>query len=164
MSRALAASTQWAEVLRCAENPGLELIFSNTTEVGIVLDEADVATPPGAAAPRSFPAKLAAFLLHRARWCRFDPARAPVVIPTELIEGNGDKLRDIVMTLAKALERGARVRSAGSTKCASATRWSTASCPARRTKQFAAELRDHPPVRRRHDHDRRAVSAVRHRG
>ena len=101
VSRALAASTQWAEVLRCAENPGLELIFSNTTEIGIVLDETDVATPPGAQAPRSFPAKLAAFLLHRARWSRFDPARAPVVIPTELIEGNGDKLRGIVTTLTK---------------------------------------------------------------
>jgi tagaturonate reductase len=101
VSRALAASTQWAEVLRCAENPGLELVFSNTTEIGIVLDETDAATPPTAAAPRSFPGKLAAFLLHRARWSRFDPARAPVVIPTELIEGNGDKLRGIVTTLTK---------------------------------------------------------------
>jgi tagaturonate reductase len=101
VSRALAASTQWAEVLRCAEDPNVELIFSNTTEIGIVLDETDVATPPGAQAPRSFPGKLAAFLLHRARWARFDVARAPVVIPTELIEGNGDKLRDIVTTLAK---------------------------------------------------------------
>ena len=99
VSRALAASTQWADVLRCAENPELELVFSNTTEIGIVLDETDVATPPGAAAPRSFPAKLAAFLLHRARWARFDPARAPIVIPTELVEGNGDKLRGIVTTL-----------------------------------------------------------------
>src|SRR5829696_2683414 len=84
-SRALAASTQWAEVLRCAENPDLELIFSNTTEVGIVLDESDAQRAPGESAPRSFPAKLAAFLLHRARWCRYDSARAPIVIPTELI-------------------------------------------------------------------------------
>lgn len=101
VSRALAATTQWDEVLRCAENPDLELIFSNTTEIGIAFDEADAASRPGATPPRSFPAKLAAFLLHRARWCRFDVARAPVVIPTELIEGNGDKLRDIVMTLAE---------------------------------------------------------------
>jgi tagaturonate reductase len=101
VSRALAASSQWQEVLRCAENPALELIFSNTTEIGIALDETDVATPPGSAAPRSFPGKLAAFLLHRARWCRFDPAYAPVVIPTELIEGNGDKLREIVVRLAR---------------------------------------------------------------
>jgi len=101
VSRALAATTQWQDVLRCAENPALELIFSNTTEIGIVLDEADAAVPPGPESPRSFPAKLAAFLLHRARWCRFDRARAPVVIPTELIEGNGDKLREIVATLAR---------------------------------------------------------------
>jgi tagaturonate reductase len=100
VSRALAATTQWDEVLRVAENPALELIFSNTTEIGIVLDETDAATPPASASPRSFPGKLAAFLLHRARSCGFDAARAPVVIPTELIEGNGDKLRDIVVTLA----------------------------------------------------------------
>src|SRR5215217_4139640 len=41
VSRALAATTQWDEVLRCAENPDLELIFSNTTEIGISFDEAD---------------------------------------------------------------------------------------------------------------------------
>src|SRR3954463_12159671 len=62
VSRALAATTQWAEVLRCAENPDLELIFSNTTEVGIVLDESDAQVTPGESAPRSFPGKLAAFL------------------------------------------------------------------------------------------------------
>jgi tagaturonate reductase len=101
VSRALAASTQWTEVLRCAESPELELIFSNTTEVGIVLDESDAQSAPGDAAPRSFPGKLAAFLLHRARWCRYDTARAPIVIPTELIEDNGGKLRDIVVTLAQ---------------------------------------------------------------
>jgi tagaturonate reductase len=101
VSRALAASSQWAEVLRCAENPELELIFSNTTEVGIALDEGDASAAPTDAAPRSFPAKLAAFLLHRARTFEFDAARAPVVIPTELIEDNGDKLRDIVLTLAQ---------------------------------------------------------------
>ena len=101
VSRALAASTQWAEVLQCAENPDLELIFSNTTEVGIVLDESDAQVASGESAPRSFPGKLAAFLLHRARWCRYDSARAPIVIPTELIEDNGAKLRDIVLTLAR---------------------------------------------------------------
>ena len=100
VSRALAAATQWPDVLRCAENPELELIFSNTTEIGIVLDESDAHAAPTDAAPRSFPAKLTAFLLHRARWCRYDAARAPIVIPTELIEDNGSKLRDIVRTLA----------------------------------------------------------------
>ena len=100
VSRALAASTQWPEVLRCAENADLALIFSNTTEIGIVLDETDAQAEPTGTAPRSFPAKLTAFLLHRARWSRFDTARAPIVVPTELIEENGSKLRDIVVTLA----------------------------------------------------------------
>ena len=59
------------------------------------------AAAPGDAAPRSFPGKLTRFLLHRARWCRYDTARAPIVIPTELIEDNGGKLRDIVVTLAR---------------------------------------------------------------
>ena len=104
VSRALAASTEWPDVLRCAENPELELIFSNTTEIGIVLDESDAHAPPANAAPSSFPAKLTAFLLHRARWCGYDAARAPIVVPTELIEDNGTKLRDIVRTLAARWE------------------------------------------------------------
>ncbi|MDB4882088.1 MAG: Mannitol dehydrogenase protein, partial [Gemmatimonadetes bacterium] len=101
VSRALAATTEWDEVLRCAENPDLELIFSNTTEIGIAFDEADAAGSPDASPPRSFPGKLTAFLLRRARWSGFDAARAPVVIPTELVEGNGDTLRGIVVSLAQ---------------------------------------------------------------
>jgi tagaturonate reductase len=89
-------------VLRCAENPDLELIFSNTTEIGITFDETDAAGGAAASPPRSFPGKLLAFLLHRARWSRFDAAAAPVVIPTELIEGNGDKLKEIVVKLAES--------------------------------------------------------------
>lgn len=100
VSRALSAATQWDEVLRCAQNPSLELIFSNTTEIGIALDEDDARDGPTAAPPRSFPGKLAAFLVHRARWCEFDAAWAPVVVPCELIEANGDRLREIVVTLA----------------------------------------------------------------
>jgi tagaturonate reductase len=101
VSRALSAATEWNEVLRCAENPELELIFSNTTEIGIVYDETDAAGGASASPPRSFPGKLTAFLLHRARWSRFAASSAPVVIPTELIEGNGDKLKEIVLRLAE---------------------------------------------------------------
>jgi tagaturonate reductase len=105
VSRALAATSEWDVVLRAAESPALDLIFSNTTEVGIVLDEADAAAGADSGAervlPRSFPAKLARVLLHRARHFQYDPARAPVVIPCELIEDNGDRLREIVTTLAE---------------------------------------------------------------
>lgn len=98
VSRALSARDDWAEVLACARKPELELIFSNTTEVGIVLDEEDA---PDLNPPRSFPGKLAAFLLERGRTFDFDPARGVVVIPCELIEHNGDRLREIVLGLAE---------------------------------------------------------------
>lgn len=97
VSRALSASEDWAEVLACARKPELELIFSNTTEVGIVLDEEDTL---GMSPPRSFPGKLAAFLIERGRAFDFDPDRGVAVIPCELIEDNGDRLREIVLALA----------------------------------------------------------------
>jgi tagaturonate reductase len=106
VSRALAASTEWAAVLKVAESPDIELIVSNTTEVGIVLDESDAAAGPDRSPPASFPAKLAAVLLHRARHFSFDPARAPVVVPCELIENNGDRLRELVLALAARWKAG----------------------------------------------------------
>lgn len=104
VSRALSARDEWHEVLACARNPALELIFSNTTEVGITLDEGD---QPGPSAPRSFPGKLAAFLLERGRSFDFDPAKGVVVIPCELIADNGARLREIVLTLADRWGYGA---------------------------------------------------------
>lgn len=98
VSRALSAPDEWAAVLEVARSPELELVFSNTTEVGIALDEED---RPDLDPPRSFPGKLARFLYERARAFDFDPARGVVVLPCELIEDNGDRLRDIVLELAE---------------------------------------------------------------
>jgi tagaturonate reductase len=98
VSRALSAVDEWSEVLACARNPDLQLVFSNTTEVGIVLDEGD---SPDADPPRSFPGKLTRFLYERARAFDFDPARGVIVLPCELIEDNGDRLAEIVIALAK---------------------------------------------------------------
>jgi tagaturonate reductase len=97
VSRALSATTEWDAVLACARNPWLELVFSNTTEVGIALDEGDA---PDLAPPRSFPGKLTRFLFERARAFAFAPSKGVVVLPCELIEGNGDRLREIVLALA----------------------------------------------------------------
>ena len=103
VSRALSARTEWDEVLACARSADLELVFSNTTEVGITLDEDDRFD---LAPPRSFPGKLTRFLFERAREFGFDAARGVVVIPCELIEDNGDRLREIVLQLAERWELG----------------------------------------------------------
>lgn len=98
VSRALSAVDEWDQVLACARNPHLQLVFSNTTEVGIVLDEGDA---PNLSPPRSFPGKLTRFLYERALMFDFDPRRGLVVLPCELIEDNGDRLAEIVIALAQ---------------------------------------------------------------
>ncbi len=93
ISRVLHATADWAAVLACAENPLLEIVISNTTEVGLVLTD----EPGGSAVPVSYPGKLLAFLQHRFHFFNGDPGRGMVIIPTELIPGNGDKLRSILL-------------------------------------------------------------------
>ncbi|HEX2205079.1 MAG TPA: tagaturonate reductase [Longimicrobium sp.] len=105
VSRALSATDEWEAVLACARNPDLALVFSNTTEAGIVLDEGDA---PDAAPPRSFPGKLTRFLWERATAFDFDPARGLVVLPCELIEDNGRRLREIVLAFADRWKLGPR--------------------------------------------------------
>ena len=107
VSRALSAQSQWQDVLEIARSPALELVFSNTTEVGITLDESDSAD---AAPPRSFPGKLTAFLYERARHFDFDVRAGVVVLPCELIEQNGTVLRGIVLRLAELWQMDARFR------------------------------------------------------
>lgn len=97
ISRVLSAKSQWQEVLACAANPEMQIIISNTTEVGIVLVENDhINGNP----PVSFPAKLLAFLYERYKVFNGDAAKGMVIVPTELITDNGTKLQSIVMELA----------------------------------------------------------------
>lgn len=104
ISRVLSAKSQWKEILNCAHNAELNIIISNTTEVGITLIEEDIHQAP----PASFPGKLLAFLHKRYEVCGGEPEGGCIIIPTELIVGNGDKLRSIVLQLAtfNKLEQG----------------------------------------------------------
>ncbi len=102
ISRVLAAPTQWDEVLRLARNPALQIIISNTTEVGLNYVEESIFQRP----PESFPAKLTAFLYERFRSVGGSKAKGLVVIPTELVTDNGLKLREAVEKLATFNELG----------------------------------------------------------
>ncbi len=97
ISRVLSAKSQWQQILDCASNPEMEIIISNTTEVGIVLVEEDKITNNP---PVSFPGKLLAFLHERYKAFNGDVAKGMVIVPTELITDNGAKLQAIVMELA----------------------------------------------------------------
>ncbi|HEX5151687.1 MAG TPA: tagaturonate reductase [Parafilimonas sp.] len=97
ISKVLSARSNWNEILHYAESAGMQIILSNTTEVGIVLKKDDDIY---AAPPESFPAKLLAFLYHRFQYFNGSEESGMVVIPTELIVDNGTKLKDIVLELA----------------------------------------------------------------
>jgi tagaturonate reductase len=102
ISRVLAAPTQWADVLALARKPSLQVIVSNTTEVGLTYVEESVFETP----PRSFPAKLTAFLYERFKSAGGSRKMGLVVIPTELLPDNGLRLRDAVERVAKHNELG----------------------------------------------------------
>ena len=96
ISRVLSASGDWEEILQCAANPDMQVIISNTTEVGISMVKDNVHASP----PQSFPGKLLAFLYHRYKIFNGDADKGMVIIPTELIPDNADKLQAIVLEQA----------------------------------------------------------------
>ena len=103
ISRALPAADHWPEILRCAANPDISVVVSNTTEVGIMLQEDDDLS---AHPPQSFPGKLTAFLYERFRALGGTANTGLVILPTELLIDNGHKLRDIVLYLAEINQLG----------------------------------------------------------
>jgi tagaturonate reductase len=104
ISRGLSATGQWAEVLKCAENPEIEFVVSNTTEAGISYRPGDKLND---APPASFPAKLAAYLYRRFQTFHGDPSKGMLIIPCELIDRNGDNLRKFILRYADEWELSA---------------------------------------------------------
>jgi tagaturonate reductase len=98
IKEAVQADAQWPE-LREACLRDVQVIVSNTADRGYQLDDTDgpALLAAGSPAPRSFPAKLLV-LLH-GRW-QANPDAPLSLLPCELIENNGNVLRDLVMSLA----------------------------------------------------------------
>lgn len=96
ISRILQAQTQWEAILECATNPDIEIVFSNTTEQGLVYEEETVFD----VIPNSFPGKLLVYLLHRFRYFIGDIDKGLTIIPTELLDNNGDLLKGFLLKLA----------------------------------------------------------------
>lgn len=97
VSRILQAGKEWEKVLACASDERMQVIISNTTEVGIQLTEDNILAHP----PASFPGKLLAFLHTRYQVFKGDKNSGMVIIPTELIVDNGHKLKEILIKLSE---------------------------------------------------------------
>lgn len=97
ISRGINPYTEWEKYIKCAENPEIEFVISNTTEAGIVFNPADrLEDKP----PASFPGKLTLYLYHRFRHFSGDVQKGMVIIPCELIDRNGDNLKKTIFMLA----------------------------------------------------------------
>lgn len=97
LTRTIYPYEDFAAYLALARQRELRFIFSNTTEAGIIFDPDDRLE---AAPPKSFPAKLTRFLYERYQHFRGEDAAGCIIIPTELIDDNGRRLRAIVLQYA----------------------------------------------------------------
>lgn len=98
IGRALFAGHDWPGVRRAAL--AARVIISNTGDRGYALDPLDTteSVADRGTAPRSFPAKIAMLLLERSE---ANPQQPVSLFPCELIERNGERLRAIVIELAR---------------------------------------------------------------
>ncbi|WP_281614781.1 tagaturonate reductase [Flammeovirga sp. SubArs3] len=83
--------------IQLSEIETLEFVFSNTTEAGISYKEGDLLNQ----VQDSFPGKLTAFLHHRFVHFNGDKDKGLVILPCELIDKNGEKLKEIILQYAK---------------------------------------------------------------
>lgn len=99
ISRALNPYTQYEDYIALATNPDLRVIVSNTTEAGIeYLGTESLEDMP----PKSYPAKLAQFLYKRFQ----AGLKGFILLPCELIDNNGDNLKECILKYADLWELG----------------------------------------------------------
>ena len=85
--------------LDLAKNDDIQFIFSNTTEAGIAFDENDKLTDQP---QNSYPGKLTALLYERFKLGK----KGFQIIPCELINHNGNTLKEIVLKYAQLWDLG----------------------------------------------------------
>ncbi|ONI40647.1 altronate oxidoreductase [Candidatus Epulonipiscium fishelsonii] len=97
ISRCINPYEDYEALMELATNPQIDVIISNTTESGIVYSEGDKL---GDKPPKSFPAKVCAFLYNRYKHFNGDPDKGMLLLPVELIDNNGAMLKKIVIRYA----------------------------------------------------------------
>lgn len=80
----------------------LEIIISNTTESGIIYESLENVDNY----PKTFPAKIAKLLFERFKAFNGNENKGLLFLPVELIDNNGDRLKEIVIRYAKDWKLG----------------------------------------------------------
>lgn len=92
---AIDCEENYEEYMNLAHLDTLRFIVSNTTEAGIVLDKND--TFEGL--PSTYPGKITKFLYERFKAFSGREDKGLIILPVELIEENGKKLKECVLSL-----------------------------------------------------------------
>lgn len=98
VTREINCYQDFPSVLALAENPDIRFVFSNTTEAGIAYQPTDALDDAPAS---SFPAKLTQLLYCRFTYFKGAADKGLVILPCELIDYNGEKLKEIMLDYAK---------------------------------------------------------------
>lgn len=98
VNREISAYRDYPAFLALAHNPDIRFVFSNTTEAGIAWHDGDKFDDAPAV---SYPAKLTRLLFER--YSAFSGAedKGWIIVPCELIDYNGDALRELVLRAAR---------------------------------------------------------------
>ncbi|MBE6619141.1 MAG: tagaturonate reductase [Ruminococcaceae bacterium] len=107
VSKVLDAANDYNEYMALSELDSLRFVISNTTEAGIVLDKDDSFD----ALPSTYPGKLTKFLYNRFKKFGGAVSKGLIILPVELIENNGGKLRECVLALADIWALGEEFKS-----------------------------------------------------
>lgn len=102
VQKVLDAKEDYDEYMALAKLDTLRFVVSNTTEAGITLDVNDNFE----GLPATYPGKLTKFLFERFTFFNGDIAKGLIILPVELIEDNGIKLKKCVKELIKVWALG----------------------------------------------------------
>lgn len=91
----------YEKYLNIAKNPDLEIVISNTTEFGICYSENE---DKNLKVHKNYPAKLTHLLYERYKYFKGDKNKGLIILPCELIDKNGDNLKEIVLKYSKEWE------------------------------------------------------------
>ncbi|UUR70454.1 tagaturonate reductase [Enterobacter asburiae] len=98
VNREISVYDDYEAFLKLAHNPDMRFVFSNTTEAGISYHAGDRFDDAPAA---SYPAKLTRLLFERFSHFNGAADKGWIIIPCELIDYNGDALRELVLRYAR---------------------------------------------------------------
>jgi len=101
VTRAINPYEDYAAYLALAHQPEIRFVISNTTETGLTFAPDDKRSDTPAS---SFPAKLTAFLYERYQHFEGSTDKGCIILPCELVELNGDKLKALILQYADLWE------------------------------------------------------------